>query len=306
MKYNAIILEKENNQSLIELDPVSGETAKNLQSDLSNKRKVSRWRLFYWVISCIINTLEVIFDTFKEEVNNTILERDFGQLNWYPYIAKKYQQGYDLVWNETTLKFEYLDTTSVPAVDSRIVKQASANMSGKTVILKLAKGTIGSYSALSTEEVSGFDTYIKKIAPAGVDILSISTSADKLRFSLRVFYNPLVYKLDSSTPQRLQNILTSAYDVEVNIVNFIQSIPFNSKLKVYDLVNAIRQLKGVYNVVVVDIDAKYGSIPYATIINGVTDEYLANAGYLEMDSTYTINGYYDDSHTIPSLTYIAG
>jgi len=307
--YNAIITEKETFAELNALTPIP-ETTQTLLSDLQSSSKVAIWRLWFWVVAVAIWSHEKIFDLHVTEVEELILNKTFGQLKWYEQISKSFQYGYSLLWNAVNYRYEYIDTTSNSAIISKIITQAAATeistTVGKEIILKVAKGTVGSLSALTSSEKTSFDYYIDRIKPAGTNITTISAIADDLKLSITVTYDPLIITVDGSTPERAVLISDSAvYPVEEAVVDYIQQIDFDSYFKVLDLVDAIQSVEGVLNVTVQKCSARYGSLPYTDIMIDAQQRYNANAGYLSMASGHDVDEYFPDTYNV-GLTYNAG
>jgi len=306
--YNAIIAEKETFTELNQLTPIP-ETTQTLLSDLKTTSKVGIWRLWAFVIAVAIYAHEEIFDAHTEEVEELILNKTFGQLKWYELTSKSFQYGYDLAWDDTNYRYEYNDTTSQDALDSMIITQAAATTTDTTVgyeiVLKVAKGTIGSLSALSTIEKVAFDAYIDKRKPAGTNITTVSTSDDDMKLSLTVTYDPLIIAVDGSTPKRGYLISdSSVYSVEEAVVNYIQQIDFDSYFKVMDLVDALQAVSGVLNVSVQKASARYGALEYTDIMIDDEQTYNANAGYLSMATGHDVNEYFPETYD-SGLTYKA-
>ena len=228
-----------------------------------------------------------------------------GVVLWYAEISKDFQNGYDLEWTDG--KYQYSDTTSPEAVARQIVTQSAVVESAGDVIIKVAKGTVGSFSALSAAELISFAEYIDKIKFAGTVTTLISDVADDLRLAHTVYYDPLLIELDSSTPQRAKLISDGTYVVEEAITNHIQGLPFNSKLRVIEEIDAIQDAEGVLNVVANEVQARYGILTHTDVMAETDQSYLAHAGYLAMETNFELSGYYDyPTNTIPTLTYIAG
>jgi len=230
-----------------------------------------------------------------------------GTLQWYVNQALLFQNGYDLVWSDTLEKYIYPDTTSQDAIDSKIITQAAAIESSGQVFIKVAKGEIGSLTELSTSEKASFEQYLEEIKFAGTNTEVISETADDLKLAITIYYDPLVVEIETGTPDRARLISnTSTYPVETAITNYIQQIPFNSALRLMDLVDAIQAASGVNNVVIDNADARYGAVPYTDITAETNESYIARAGYLAMATNFGLDGYYDyPTNTVPTLTYIS-
>lgn len=302
--YDEIVLEKQTFSSLDVYVP-DPDTFQTFLDDVTSTSKVAVWREILWVAAFAIWQHEQHFDIHTTEINAIAEAMIPGTLRWYVEEAKKFQYGYDLEWIDS--KYQYADTTSVEAVASQIVTQSAGVESAGDVIMKVAKGTLGSLAPLSTAQLLSFQEYIENIKFAGTVVTLINESADDLKLAYTIYYDPLVIELDSSTPQRAKLISDGTYVVEETITNHIQGLPFNSKLKIVELTDAIQDAEGVLNVVANEVQARYGAIPYADITAETDQSYLAYAGYLAMATNFGLDEYYDyPTNTVPTLTYIAG
>lgn len=315
--YNSLIADKESNTALDGLTP-NPETFTNLYTyenfkSIANsvirglsKSKVAIWRLMMFVFAYGLWMQEQLYDIFKSEVNVLTTNREFGQLPWYVTKAKEFQLGDQLVW----LNDKYYGYSTINE-DLQIITQAAATVSNGVVYVKVAKGSIGSLEKLSTDESSAFERHMKGsqlpysedgIAPAGTQLTIISSDPDEIKFSIQVFYNAIV--LDSN------GVLLSdgtTEPVEDAITNYIQQIPFDSKFRLIDFVDAIQAAQGVVNVVVLNCDAKNSTQDWvdAVDVTGETgQQYPTYAGYLKVGDDYA--DYYDyPTNLIPKIEFIA-
>lgn len=266
--------------------------------------KVAIWRLFIYIVAYAIWVHETLWDQAEAEIDALTLNRVFGQLPWYVEQAKAFQYGDDLVFNGDYYEYETIDDTK------QIVTQASATNVDGVITLKLAKGTVGSLSALTATELAAVETYFKGtsgtvaedgIAPAGTKLSIISTSADTMKMQIDVFVDPLVIDTNGIL---LSDGVTKP--VETAITNYIQQLPFNAVFKIVSLVDAIQAVDGVENVVVNFCDARYGTNPFEDITAATGRKYTAFSGYLAMETNYDLDEYYDyPANTVKTLNYIA-
>jgi len=286
--YDAIITEKETFSSLDTLVP-NPDTSQTFLSDLNSTSKVAIWRLLCWLMAVAIWTHEKLFDQHTAEVEERAQELIPGTLRWYTDQSKLFQNGYDLTWDGD--KYIYEDTTSTDAVAAQIVTQASATEVSGQVIIKVAKGDVGSLSALSAGEKVSFDSYVDQIKFAGTNTDIISETADILRVGYTITYDPLV--LDSSGVLIADGV---TLPVEVAIEGYIQALPFDNDFSVMNLTDAIQEASGVLNAVCTAANATYGAIPFPgeDILADPEQKYSPRAGYLDNDAAY------------PDITYISG
>lgn len=277
--------------------------------------KIAIWRQIMYIFAFNIWTIEQLQDQFTAEVEDTILNNVYGQLRWYVKVSKEWQYGDDLVWNDVDGKYEYETIDE----EKQIITQANAHTANGQIILKVAKGELGSLEKLDTspgnDELTSFTDYMKGtnsstvadgIAPAGANLQIVSDDADSMRLYIDIFYNPLVLTAEGEKITE-----SGVYPVEDAVTNYIQGLPFDSYFYIRGLEDAIQAAEGVDNVVVKNADAYYGSVPIEDITQVEGQRYLANAGYLEMDTSggdpgYGLKGHYDyPGNTKPTLNYIS-
>jgi len=310
--YNEMTLTKESNAELDALlpNPDNYESLFNIDNFrlLANTiltglsvSQVAVWRLFLYVPSVAIWILENLMDTFKQEVEDTIKDNQYGQLRWYPTISKLFQLGDQLVWDGTKYVYTTEDTSK------QIVTQAAATESGGLITLKVAKGILPAIVPLSSPELNSFTFYIKGnnsstandgIIPAGVNITIVSAIDDDLKFAIDLFYDPLVLNNDGTLVSDL-----AENPVHDAINDFINALPFDSVFKVIGLVDALQLVQGLSNVVVKNCDAKSsGDVVFVDVLSQTGQKYTTFSGYLRMNVGNPLDGEY--STGIPTLNFI--
>ena len=314
--YNALIASKESDSTLNSLLPnpdnwntlYTNANFKLLAATIVKKLGVSKvaiWRLIMFICAYGIYVHEQLFDIAQDEIDTLTLNRVFGQLPWYVEKAKTFQLGDDLVFiNNEYYGYEVIDESKY------IVTQASATVSSGQILLKVAKGDIGSLTPLSASEKTALQIYFlgttgvnaeDGIAPAGTKISIVSEDPDDLKFHCDVFVDPLV--IDEN------GILLSdgvTKPVEDSVTNYIQQLPFDAVFKRSSLEDAIQAVNGVVNVVVKYCDARFGSNSYTNVLAETGQKYTAFSGYLDMATNFGLDEYYDyPANTLKTLNYIA-
>lgn len=278
--------------------------ANTILADLSVS-KVAVWRLFLYVPSVAIWTMENLIDIFTTEVTTIIQDNQYGQLRWYPTVSKAFQLGDQLVWDGTKYEYAVIDTTK------QIVTQAAATEASGLVTIKVAKGILPAIVPLSGSELNSFTFYIKGansstvndgIAPAGSNIAIISATNDDLKFASDLFYDPLVLASDGSL---LSDPGTNPVEDAIN--DFINTLPFNSVFQVMAFVDAVQAVTGVNNFVVLNCDAKSNAdVTYTDVLAESGQEYTTFAGYLRMATNFGLDEFYNfPTDTIPTINYIS-
>ena len=280
--YNSIINEVTTYENLKVLQPQINVGFQKFLDEITTTSKVAIWRTWVWIMTYAIWIHEQVFDQHKLDVIKRVENNQFGQIQWYVSVAKDFQNGYSLVWNEAKRIYEY------PVIDSdaKIIEQASATDNNGSLIVKVAKsdGADG-LEPLSADEQSSFEAYISRRQPAGIDLDVYNFTADLLRFDIDVFYDAT--KLNSSGELIADSIQTTLVagekPAEIAINNYIKAIPFDSDFRIIDFVDALQDADGVDNVVVNSCEAKYGDLSYTDILSETGQKWNTRAGYLEID-----------------------
>lgn len=271
--YDAIALEKSEQSALAALEP-DIDTAQTLLNDLTTPSRVARWRLMLWVVAFGMWAHEKLWDAFRAEILAIAAGSIIGTLRWYVEKARAYQHGHALV---------IVDNVPGYAIDdpaSRIVARAAGKEEGGYVLLKVAKEDSGELVPLSGPELAAFLEYIDEVKMAGVIVNVLTANPDLLWIQFTVYYDPLVMSANGSL------ILDpTVYPVEDAINAFIASLPFDGRLVLTSLVDAVQSATGVVNPVLGPVQAKYGAFPYAP----VTVQYSSNAGHVKVDDAHPLD-----------------
>jgi hypothetical protein len=292
-----MIAEKVSFSELNELQPQVADS-QTLLDDVTSTSKVANWRLILWICAFGIWTHEKLWDVFQTTFLATAEGLIPGTLQWYVNETKAFQYGDDLVWDGD--KYEYEDTVSAEAEAKRIITQAAAVESNRQLIIKVAKGEIGSLTVLTTDEENAYSGYLEQIKFAGTGTTIINSVADDMKVQLIVTYDPLVLSDDGellSTP--------GTYPVNDAITNYLQEIPFNNEFTVAAMIDAIQAVSGVLNVTCKLCFARSGAAAYEDILATEEENYNSYAGYIVIDSLYPLGTSTADTYD-PSATYNIG
>ena len=158
-----------------------------LQSNLTlSSSGVAEWRLWVSVCAIAIHTFELILDRFKKDVNENIMTSRPGTRKWYERLCFLFQNGHRLVFDEKDAVLKY--RVDDPA--SRITAVAAVQEQDGIITLRVAKSNNGTIVPFSDVERLNFTNYINESKPLGCKTVILSTAADKVRYSVRVFYDP--------------------------------------------------------------------------------------------------------------------
>lgn len=235
--------------------------------------KVSFEGILFYIISSAIYVVESLFDTHKDDVDTAIEARKTGNLYWVTDMAKAFQYGD--AFNEETGEYDETDE------DKQIISYAAAseNDSG-TVSLKVAKASGDDLAALSADELTAFEAYIKVAKYAGVIIDVISDDGDDLALEIDVYYDPLVL---NSSGESLEDGGTPVPDA---VKAYLQDLPFNGEFDIASLEDALQEVDGVKIPNTLSAKSKYADNDWV-VIDAKVKPY---AGYFVIDDeNLTIN-----------------
>lgn len=212
---------------------------------------VSLESIWFSIVAAAIYVLETLFDAFKEDVDAKIAEAVVASIPWYHKISLEFQYGDSLVFDEKTQGFVY------PVIDEskQIVKFAACrDLGGQVYVLASKDNGSGSPAALSSDELSAFDAYLRQRKPAGVLLQTASFSPDQVRVNVTVQYNPQILLPDGQLIAE-----PGVYPVEDAINNYLRGIVYGGSLNKTKLVDAIQGAAGVVDVVLGEVSVKTAS-----------------------------------------------
>lgn len=253
------------------------EAAKNAQPSLSeynSPSQTSRWRSWMYVFASIIKMVEDMWDEFRADVEVLIEQQEYGSLPWYCFTAKKFQYNssvtYELYFDDSN-KPKY---TSINEADQIIKYAAAAEGAMNRILLKVAKDSGGSPTALDSSELTSFEAYIQRVKFAGIRIKCISADADKMKVFAEIFYSPI------ANPVLIQQQVESA------INNYFISLPFNGVIHIEKLRDAIQLVTGVVDVKINSVAAEDAQGNIVT----VDRYYVTHSGHARINSIFPLSG----------------
>lgn len=267
-KYNILAAELQSMGTLTELQP-QPDDAQTFLNDLTSSSKVSDHRLWMFIWSYAASIEDMKFEEFMAEINQIANRINYGTLQWYVTASKQYQHGYSLTFNQTTQRFEYAQEDEL----AKIIANASATEINGEVIIKVTKsGGV----PLTQSELSAFEAYIDKLRPAGINTTVRSEVPDKLKVSLTIYKDPLVMDDNGELYDS-----PGTFPVQDAIEQYLTELPFDGRLVLTFLQDAVQSAKGVVNPVINNAFYKYGQTAYMAII----DEQKAFSGLFEIDTS---------------------
>ncbi|NSW46506.1 MAG: hypothetical protein HPY79_11890 [Bacteroidales bacterium] len=271
--YDLLIAEKQQFSSLNGLTPIS-DTNQQLLNDLSSNNKVAVWRLFLWIFAYGFHVIDTLFDHHKNEIETIMNSKVPGTIQWLRNEIFKFQYGYNLTWIDNKYQYTQIDN------NARIVKYCSISQVGNQVRIKVAKEVNDMPAPLNLNEYNALVNYVEQIKFAGTNSVITSTQPDKLKLQVTIKYNPQVL---NGNGELLSN--PSIKPVENAINTYLKSLTFDGKVLKNTLIDFIQKAQGVVDLILIDLSATYGNLPYQSII----DEYQTDAGYIIIEPQYPLN-----------------
>ena len=193
--------------------------------------------LFYIVAACS-HVLEVLFDQFKADVDEKISRAVVASVPWYYKIAKEFQYGDALVFNEATQQYSY------PKEDEkkRLVKYVAVRDRGSSVEILASGETGGQPTVISDDVLTAFKQYLNRVKIAGVILSVRSLPADSISITATIRIDPLVI---DRTGIRIED---GSFVVENAVNAYLRNIIYGGTFNKTKLVDAIQNVEGVLDV----------------------------------------------------------
>ena len=159
-----------------------------LQSKLTlSSSGVAEWKLWVSVCATAIHVFELILDHFKKNVEENVMTSRPGTRKWYERLCFLFQNGHELAFDEKNATLYYRMDDPV----SRITAVAAVQENAGIITLRVAKkDNAGVIAPFSDIERLNFINYINESKPLGSKTVVLSTTADNVRYSVQVFYDP--------------------------------------------------------------------------------------------------------------------
>ena len=193
--------------------------------------------LFYIVAACS-HVLEVLFDQFKADVDDKISRAVVASVPWYYKIAKEFQYGDALIFNEATQQYGYEQVSE----KKRVVKYVAVRDRGSSIEILASGETGGQPTVLSDDVLTAFKQYLNRVKIAGVILSVRSLPADSISITATIRIDPLVI---DRTGTRIED---GSFVVENAVNAYLRNIIYGGTFNKTKLVDAIQNVEGVLDV----------------------------------------------------------
>jgi len=206
---------------------------------LNSTSKVAIWRLWVYIISVAIWSLEKLFDLHRTDIDKRLTELKPHTARWYRSKALAFQYGYYLAPDSDKYNNQWLTEEQIEA--SKIIKYSAVVESKNEgrLIVKIAGEQGDTLQPITDAQRQSFEAYLQEIKDAGVRLSVVNYQPDVLHLQMKIIYDPLV--LDSNG----QSITKATKPVEETIISYLKRLPFNGELVLAHLIDALQQAEGV-------------------------------------------------------------
>lgn len=207
-------------------------------SDIQSDSKVSIFNGIAWTVAAAIYSFETIMDVFTVDMNNALQERINGTPSYYVNSLLKYQHGDKLKIREDGLGFGYekVDETKRIVTQASYQEDSNEQSLDTKLILKVATGTNGKLSPLTSDQLMMVTSYVNQIKFAGTTIEVVSRKGDIIIPRLTVYH-------DGALPEE-----TMRSNIDDALNSFIMETKFNSAIYVSNIVNCLMSIEHVTDV----------------------------------------------------------
>ena len=222
-------------------------TAKQAQSNLSNLNSLSQlstWNLWLYITAVGQSLFEQLSDIFQTQMETIAIQAPVYSAQWiqkmlfyFQYSASSPQFIQIIVasiYPYVTMAYSIVDATL------NIITQAAVQpTNNRTVLIKVASSS----APLTSLQLAALNSYLISIMPPGTQWSVLSVAADQVFCQTTVYYNA------AYSGVILAN-LQAAYNA------FLAAIPFNGTFEVSDLLEALKSVQGVSDVVIQNIQVR--------------------------------------------------
>jgi len=232
---------------------------------LTSTSKTSEFNLWMWLFAAMTVIADDLWETRQAEIAAKVDSGIAGTDRWFQKELMKFQYGDALSWDEVTGKYYYAVIDAV----KQIIKRCAVVSSGGITTVKVAKLSGTTPVALTSGELSAFNTYLRQIQWSGANILdAISLASDKLNAPMTVYYNGQIPLAD------IKAIVEPAFSA------YLASLPFNGEYSINKHGDYIENSSSnIYEVTMGTVQSKPDGGAYAN----VTRVFIPVSGAIEKD-----------------------
>ena len=250
--------------------------------------QVSKYNLLAYIVGASIAVFDQLLDLFRVEIDSKIDSINPATRPWYGRKALEFQNGDVVLIQLDSSQSNYL-SAYYPIIDASkniVTRVGISATADKNVLVRVAKGT-DTLGPLSAPELANLQAYFDEIAPADSVVVAESIDPDLVAITGTFYYNG-------------QYTSTMLEDIKTGVRNYLATLSsgsnFTGVFKVIDLEIYLRQIIGMQDLKISDIECRqnvvtFGSgIPMVTTYTLIQTAYNSKAGYMDFDdANSTIN-----------------
>lgn len=193
--------------------------------------------LFYIVAACC-HVMEALFDRHRLDVDDKISRAVVASVPWYYKVARQFQYGDALAFDETTSQWRYPTTDE----KKRLVRYVAVRDRGTSIQILASADKEGLPEPLSADVLTAFKHYMNRVKIAGVVLNVRSLPADSIQVRATVQVDPLILSANGTRNGE------ESRPVEDSINAYLRGITYGGTFNKTRLVDAIQGVEGVVDV----------------------------------------------------------
>lgn len=193
--------------------------------------------LFYIVAACC-HVMEALFDRHRQDVDDKISRAVVASVPWYYKVARQFQYGDALAFDETTSQWRYPTTDE----KKRLVRYVAVRDRGTSIQILASADKDGLPEPLSADVLTAFKHYMNRVKIAGVVLNVRSLPADSIQVKATVQVDPLILSANGTRNGE------ESRPVEDSINAYLRGITYGGTFNKTRLVDAIQGVEGVVDV----------------------------------------------------------
>lgn len=208
--------------------------------------KVSLENMLLYIVACCAYTLEVMFDNFREDVDERIEANIVPTVRWYHTQSLAFQYGDQLVYDEDRQTFAYAVNDST----KQVVKYCAVQDRGGSIQVLVSTDSGGKPTPLSDNILTAFKSYLNQVKIAGVILDIKSIPADSIQIDAVIQINPQVIDTNG------KKISDGSYPVVDAIDGYLANIVYGGTFNRTKCIDAIQNVEGVVDVILGNVKTK--------------------------------------------------
>lgn len=199
---------------------------------------VSLESILFFIVAACCHVMEALFDRHRLDVDEKIGRAVVASVPWYYKVARQFQYGDALVFDDTTSQWRY------PTADEkkRLVRYVAVRDRGTSIQVLASADKDGLPEPLSADVLTAFKQYMNRVKIAGVILNVRSLPADKVVIRATVQVDTMVLSIGGT------RVADGSRPVEDAIRQHLRNITYGGVFNKTRLVDAIQAVEGVVDV----------------------------------------------------------